>query len=65
MLAKAEQYRANAQACAERARAARDADVRQLYLELAQNWLFIAEQMERRPFFEAPETHLSQKPSAD
>jgi hypothetical protein len=46
-MSKAEQYLANAKRRGERARSARDPDMKRCYLELEEGWAFLAGQIER------------------
>ena len=43
---RAEQYRAKAQECAQRAKTARDPEAKRTYEDLARQWLGLAEQAE-------------------
>jgi hypothetical protein len=49
-MSKAEDYRAKAKLCAERAAAQRDWDIKQLFQELEANWIFLAERTEQQRF---------------
>jgi hypothetical protein len=59
-MSKADDYRAKARLCAERAAVQRDWDIKQLFQELEANWIFLAERSEQQRFFQQPLTRAEQ-----
>jgi hypothetical protein len=53
-MSKADEFRAKARLCAERAAAQCDWDIKQSFLALEENWIYLDEWTEQRAFFEHP-----------